>query len=191
MDQFANEAVCQLESLEKQYVALRESVETEDDSTSALRTALNMSFLAAIERMSGKGSQYIQHAHEIVATWYEGPTGSTAAVGLYGICSALRAAVEGGYPTSVAELVHASVFADYLEMAAHLVHEGYEDDPAPAPSSRQRQSDCSPMRSKTSIAARSQLNASASRRMRSLTSSARSKVDLASIIPGSISTMPI
>ena len=44
-----------------------------------------------------------------------------------GILGALRAAYASGYLATVAELIHADVFADFLEMADYLMAEGYKD----------------------------------------------------------------
>lgn len=46
---------------------------------------------------------------------------------LGGLLKALRKAYERDYLATVQELVHADVFADFLEMAGHLLGEGYKD----------------------------------------------------------------
>lgn len=46
---------------------------------------------------------------------------------LAGIMRALRSDVEAGYMRSFEELVHADVFADFIEMAEELVGKGYKD----------------------------------------------------------------
>ena len=43
---------------------------------------------------------------------------------------ALRTAYQAGYLTTVSELVHAELFADFLEMAEYLISEGYKDPSA-------------------------------------------------------------
>lgn len=47
-----------------------------------------------------------------------------------GILRGLRADVAAGYVTSVRELIHADVFTDFLDMADHLLAEGYKDPAA-------------------------------------------------------------
>ena len=47
-----------------------------------------------------------------------------------GILQALRANYAAGYLQTVEELIHADVFADFLEMAAHLLRQGYKDPAA-------------------------------------------------------------
>ena len=49
---------------------------------------------------------------------------------LAGILLALRSDYLAGYLDDIQELVHASVFADFLEMADHLLNEGYKDPAA-------------------------------------------------------------
>jgi len=46
---------------------------------------------------------------------------------LLGILSALRLSYANGYLASIYELVHADLFADFLEMAEHLLENGYKD----------------------------------------------------------------
>ena len=46
---------------------------------------------------------------------------------LGGILQALRADIEAGYVQTLAELIHADVFADLLEMADELQKKGYKD----------------------------------------------------------------
>jgi hypothetical protein len=49
---------------------------------------------------------------------------------LAGILLALRDAYQNGYLEEVHELIHADVFTDFLEMAQHLLEEGYKDPSA-------------------------------------------------------------
>jgi hypothetical protein len=49
---------------------------------------------------------------------------------LRGLLKTLRSAYTEGYLTSLRELVHADVFADFLEMAQYLLSEGYKDPAA-------------------------------------------------------------
>ncbi len=46
---------------------------------------------------------------------------------LAGILQSLRADLAAGYVRSQRELLHAELFADFLEMAQHLLNEGYKD----------------------------------------------------------------
>jgi hypothetical protein len=47
-----------------------------------------------------------------------------------GVLKALRTAYDSGYLATVTELIHADVFADFVEMAKHLLSEGYKDPAA-------------------------------------------------------------
>jgi hypothetical protein len=46
---------------------------------------------------------------------------------LVGVLVALRSDIEAGYVRTLEELVHADVFADFLEMATELQNKGYKD----------------------------------------------------------------
>lgn len=81
--------------------------------------------LAAIERLSPPGSAYIQEARGVAQT--KGRADGYLVVRLAGILRALRADVQAGYMRTVEEIVHAGVFADFIEMAEDLVGKGYKD----------------------------------------------------------------
>ena len=79
---------------------------------------------AAIHRIAGRPSSYSEQADRIVkAGGYSG----FMARALAGTLQALRADVAAGYVRSQRELLHAELFADFLEMAQHLANEGYKD----------------------------------------------------------------
>lgn len=46
------------------------------------------------------------------------------------ILSSLKEDVEAGYLTTLRELIHADMFSDFLEMAEHLLSDGYKDPAA-------------------------------------------------------------
>ena len=80
--------------------------------------------IAAIERASSPASAYRlqveesrnSDAHDWVRLARE-----------VGIARALLSDVRNGYLKSVEELLHGEIFGDYLEMAAHLLDNGYKD----------------------------------------------------------------
>lgn len=80
----------------------------------------------AIERFAPPGSTYRAKA-DLVTKEYGANSLHTQQAVLYGILKALRTAYTSGYLQTVQELVHADVFADFLEMADYLVSEGYKD----------------------------------------------------------------
>lgn len=97
--------------------------------------AVNTLF-SAIHRLAPPGSVY---AHK--AELYEPYLTKQNAVGLpnsivmaldplRGILQALRGEYEAGYLQSVVELVHADIFADFLDMAHYLLQQGYKDPAA-------------------------------------------------------------
>jgi hypothetical protein len=61
---------------------------------------------------------------------WQGRNPGSAIRELAGVLHALRADYEAGYLRSVEELIHADVFADFLEMATHLLDSGYKDPAA-------------------------------------------------------------
>ena len=79
---------------------------------------------AAIERVSGSTSPYYlnmrefgkAHGHEWIYLSRE-----------IGVARALLSDMQNGYIQSVAELLHGDLFADYLEMAMHLLDNEYKD----------------------------------------------------------------
>ena len=84
--------------------------------------------LSAIKRLSQPGSTYSASAksYEVYTanrTWM-------ALAPLTGILKALRTDYESGHLQSVVELVHADVFADFLDMADYLLQQGYKDPAA-------------------------------------------------------------
>ena len=81
---------------------------------------------ATLRRLAPPGSSYIESAADAL----EHPGDARWASTLEGILKALRSDYEAGYLQSVHELLHASVFADFLEMADHLLNEGYKDPAA-------------------------------------------------------------
>jgi hypothetical protein len=77
--------------------------------------------MAAIVRLTAPDSVYLKRAAAL-----SGHHGHVV-LNLGGILQALRADVEAGYLESLTELVHADLFADFLEMASDLQDKGYKD----------------------------------------------------------------
>jgi hypothetical protein len=89
--------------------------------------AVNLVF-AAIERLAPTGSSYSINA-EAYKPYLTLNIGH-ALRPLLGILRALRLDYKSHYFQSVTELVHADVFADFLDMADYLLREGYKDPAA-------------------------------------------------------------
>ena len=83
---------------------------------------------ATIERLAPPGSLYARQARHILGK--RGVTRSTLLPHLAGILGTLRSDYEGHYLQAVHELIHADLFADFLDMAEHLLGEGYKDPAA-------------------------------------------------------------
>jgi hypothetical protein len=82
---------------------------------------------AAIEQISDSNSVYARDAREIMDTDY----GYDYQVEpIAGVVKALRVGVEAGYLQGITELIHGELFADFLDMASHLLDEGYKDPAA-------------------------------------------------------------
>jgi hypothetical protein len=79
---------------------------------------------AVIRRVAGQNSTYAHHADEIVKqSGYPG----YVARNLAGVVESLHADVAAGFVGGMAELVRGDLFADFLEMAQHLLDEQYKD----------------------------------------------------------------
>jgi len=80
---------------------------------------------AAIARISGPESAYSKQAQDLWERKGEHDWGRLAQI--IGVVKSLQADLKAGYLASLEELIHAEVFADFLEMADHLQSEGYKD----------------------------------------------------------------
>lgn len=85
--------------------------------------------IAVVDRVTPEGSAYRSQVRD---PFVRGMGGSNphALPDLIGVLQALRVDVEAGYLKSVEELIHADVFADFLEMADELHGKGYKDPSA-------------------------------------------------------------
>lgn len=81
--------------------------------------------MSAIYRIAGRDSQYASQLDRYIDHHVNYVTLTIPHLG--GALKALRHAVASNYLTSIQELVHANVFADFLDMAEHLLEEGYKD----------------------------------------------------------------
>lgn len=83
---------------------------------------------AAIEQISGSNSVYVRDAKKISDNKKTYPFYQAELIA--GVVKALRAGLEAGYLQGIAELIHGELFADFLDMASHLLDEGYKDPAA-------------------------------------------------------------
>jgi hypothetical protein len=77
---------------------------------------------AAIERATGRSSVYYEQAKAIDTSnaWVH-------LADLVGVTDSLLLNIRAGYLTTLEELVHGETFYDFLEMAQHLLDNGYKD----------------------------------------------------------------
>jgi len=88
--------------------------------------------VSAIHRLSPPGSIYAVslRGHEEALANHSAVALSRGLDTVSGMLAGLRSEYEAGYLQSVAELVHADIFADFLEMADYLLQQGYRDSAA-------------------------------------------------------------
>jgi hypothetical protein len=91
------------------------------------RQALVTRAIAAIHRISGRDSTYAAEVQRVIETLPEVHAHLTSVLV---VLQALRADVESGFTSSLAELIHGELFGDWLEMAAHLLESRYKDPAA-------------------------------------------------------------
>jgi hypothetical protein len=95
--------------------------------TTAERAQMRTRMVATIERLAPRGSRYVLDA--TASKLLAGNPGAAVPV-LAGVLRALRDDYEAGYLQSIEELIHADLFADFLEMAEELHGKGYKDPAA-------------------------------------------------------------
>ena len=116
----------QLEGLVVDYEAMVPRSEKKDlsDLPKHERQALVTRAVAAVTRISGEHSPY---AGEVRRVLTDLPQLHLHTSSIIGVVKALLADVKAGYMQSLVELVHGEMFADFLEMAQHLLDAGYKD----------------------------------------------------------------
>jgi hypothetical protein len=79
---------------------------------------------AAVVRATGQDSEYNQQIQLILAmsAW-----DSSKLNNIIGVVESLALDIQAGYLSSASELIHGELFGDFLEMADHLLEEGYKD----------------------------------------------------------------
>jgi hypothetical protein len=118
----------QLQKLETKFEVLRRDSENKDLSGGTVTIDAVSEFVAgsraAIARIAGNNSAYMAEFDAVrAAKSYIG----SQAIRIAGIVRQLKQDFGDGYLSSARELLHAETFADFLEMADHLLSEGYKD----------------------------------------------------------------
>ena len=78
-----------------------------------------------IQRLSSPKSPYAETLNVYARSYPTSP--GVIAPHAAGVLKALREAYASGYLTTVAELIHADLFSDFIQMAEHLLSESYKD----------------------------------------------------------------
>lgn len=121
--------VKQLDTLIDLHRALRQQSQHNDlsDLPKQDRQSLVTRAISAIQRITGSNSTYSQEIERILKTT---PHLHLHTSPIIGIAQALRDDLAAGYIQNLAELAHADIFADFLDMAKHLSDNNYKDPAA-------------------------------------------------------------
>ncbi len=93
--------------------------------SSGQRFSIGTAWYSAVTRLTLASSKYREAASAAVP---HGHFGSAIPLSyLAGVLNAIRSDVEAGFTRSIEELVHADVFADFLEMANELLDKRFKD----------------------------------------------------------------
>jgi hypothetical protein len=122
--------VAEIDVLIAEYKAIRQRAKHDDcsDLPEHETVAMLTSMAAAVRRLAPPGSQYLESVNGLLKR--AGYDNCAVLPALLGIISALRADVAAGRTLGVVELIHADLFSDFLDMAAHLLGEGFKDPAA-------------------------------------------------------------
>lgn len=95
---------------------------------SSYETFITMA-LAAIRRSTDNDSAYAEQANHIVNLRSEERRTDWVYITdtLVGVLRAIREAIHSGYLNHATDIIYGAVFADFLEMAQHLLDQGYKD----------------------------------------------------------------
>lgn len=120
----------QIDDLIAQHSGTRARSKWDDlsDLSKSLTSEVNTRLMAGVRRYAPKGSAHRDGA-EVLLKQY-GINNGYIVEPLLGILRALRADYAAGYLATVEELIHADLFSDFLEMAEHLLNQGYKDPSA-------------------------------------------------------------
>jgi hypothetical protein len=121
--------VKQLDVLLDLYKAMQLRSEQNDlsDLPKPERQSLITRAIAAVHRISGPSSTYSQEVDRILK---QNPPLHVHTSPIMGIVLALREDTASGYIQNLTEIVHADIFSDFLDMARHLLDNGYKDPAA-------------------------------------------------------------
>ena len=111
-----------LDSIVRMYEdATKDGAEILEDSANGICARAE----AAVQKICGDNSPYRERANVILLS--EGMASIYKAWLIIGILKALKGDLEDGYLYSFPELVRGEMFEEFIEMAEHLLQEGYKD----------------------------------------------------------------
>lgn len=124
------EILKQIDAVLEKYRQLRSRSQYDDciDQPQTEITSVATLICDTVIRVAPRGSQYVESVKAL--TQKSGIDNPYIMPHIVGILKALRDAYEAGYLSNVEELIHADVFADFVEMAEYLLAEGYKDPAA-------------------------------------------------------------
>lgn len=116
----------QLEDIINSFLALQRQSQHKDlsDLPKHERQSIVTRAIAAISRITGYNSSYMI---DVERTLKNLPAIHLHISSIIGIAQALKEDLNAGYIQSVTEIIHSEVFSDFIEMAQHLVDNGYKD----------------------------------------------------------------
>ncbi|MFB3922096.1 MAG: hypothetical protein ACE145_10260 [Terriglobia bacterium] len=126
------QVLTQIDDIIEEYDKLRAQSKFDDLSDLSTTVVLELAtrLYATVQRLAPPGSSYAMTAEQLVAQYplYSFPFRCSKL--LTAILRAMKADFMSGNLRSIQELVHADLFGDFLEMATHLLEEGYKDPAA-------------------------------------------------------------
>ena len=120
----------QIDGVLERYRQLRARSQYENcsDQPDVDTTDLAVLMCETINRLGPPNSQYVESMKALVKKYSIENAGVIPHI--VGILRALRTAYDAGYLENVTQLIHADIFTDFIEMADHLLFEGYKDPAA-------------------------------------------------------------
>jgi hypothetical protein len=116
----------QLEEILRVYAAYQKQSQVKDlsDLPKNDRQSLVSRGIAAIQRITSSSSVYSNEVSRIIEKY---PLLHVHTSSVMGVVQALRDDIKSGHLVSLVEIVHGNLFADFLEMAQHLLDSKYKD----------------------------------------------------------------
>ncbi len=117
----------QLEELKNEYLELKKTARFKDLSDYGVEIIMSLRtrIVTTIRRIAGNESEYLNQIEEINR---RGNLNDYKKLSYFiGPLDALYTDIQNDYLKSLSELIHGDIFSDYLDMAEHLINEGYKD----------------------------------------------------------------